>query len=204
MENPLIAEAERINRHARYERDKDRELANARKWQAANYERNLAIKRAFYHRHAVKHRLIAKKWRADNPELNREMKHRWYLSHKEHVNQKLYAWRKKNRKRWLAVNCTKESRRRARKRSGLADDAGITEFYLQVATADFVRCHLCNRKIAKGNRAVDHIIPLAGGGSHSLENLAPAHRKCNHRKHAMMPQRALKLFPKSKTLIARV
>ena len=50
-------------------------------------------------------------------------------------------------------------------------------------------CHLCGEEIDYAafhleplSFTIDHIIPLAKGGADSLENLAPAHRKCNRAK----------------------
>lgn len=47
-------------------------------------------------------------------------------------------------------------------------------------------CHLCGEKIDRRRRCpdwraatVDHIVPLAQGGTHTWENVAPAHLKCN-------------------------
>ena len=47
-------------------------------------------------------------------------------------------------------------------------------------------CHICHRP---GADTVDHLIPLAAGGdAHDLDNLAPAHRACNSRKHTKTPR----------------
>lgn len=50
-------------------------------------------------------------------------------------------------------------------------------------------CHLCNEPIDYEAKhleplafQIDHIIPLAKGGTDDLDNLAPAHRKCNRAK----------------------
>jgi 5-methylcytosine-specific restriction endonuclease McrA len=44
-------------------------------------------------------------------------------------------------------------------------------------------CCLCDEDIAEGEAwTVDHLIPLALGGPHTLDNLAAVHRRCNARK----------------------
>jgi 5-methylcytosine-specific restriction endonuclease McrA len=50
-------------------------------------------------------------------------------------------------------------------------------------------CHLCHEPIDYNadwldplSFTIDHIIPIARGGADVLENLAPAHRKCNRDK----------------------
>lgn len=42
-------------------------------------------------------------------------------------------------------------------------------------------CYLCG-KLLDGEVHLDHIIPLARGGAHSQDNLAPTHATCNLRK----------------------
>jgi hypothetical protein len=57
---------------------------------------------------------------------------------------------------------------------------------LQIAYRYGYKCHLCHKLIDVSRRAphplalsIDHLIPQAEGGSHNLDNLAPAHFKCN-------------------------
>ena len=41
-------------------------------------------------------------------------------------------------------------------------------------------CHICNSKIQVGQAwDVDHVRPLAEGGTNDLSNLRPAHEKCH-------------------------
>jgi len=55
-------------------------------------------------------------------------------------------------------------------------------------------CHLCNEGIVKGAKwphplsaSMDHVIPLAKGGSHTYENVKSAHLTCNISKGARIP-----------------
>jgi 5-methylcytosine-specific restriction endonuclease McrA len=50
-------------------------------------------------------------------------------------------------------------------------------------------CHICENKIDPMHKSphpesatLDHIIPLALGGTHTWNNVAPAHAACNHSK----------------------
>lgn len=47
-----------------------------------------------------------------------------------------------------------------------------------------VRCYWCANKFTGKVCHADHIIPLASGGAHSLENLCIACSNCNRRKNA--------------------
>jgi 5-methylcytosine-specific restriction endonuclease McrA len=51
---------------------------------------------------------------------------------------------------------------------------------------DLGRCHLCRRRVKPDRFHVDHLIPLARGGSHVPENVAIAHPLCNMRKSAKL------------------
>ena len=63
-----------------------------------------------------------------------------------------------------------------------------------VVARDGAICHLCTKPIdltLSGHDlmglTIDHVIPIARGGSHTLDNLKPAHRTCNARKSSRMP-----------------
>lgn len=44
-------------------------------------------------------------------------------------------------------------------------------------------CHICKKPIERMEEVtVDHVIPLSKGGADLLENMRPAHEKCNHDK----------------------
>lgn len=46
-------------------------------------------------------------------------------------------------------------------------------------------CHLCGKRIASAADAhVDHVVPVAAGGSSDLNNLRAAHARCNLRRGA--------------------
>ena len=64
-----------------------------------------------------------------------------------------------------------------------------------VVERDGAVCHLCHEPIdltlsghALMGLTIDHVIPLSRGGSHTLDNLKPAHRTCNARKSNIMPE----------------
>lgn len=43
-------------------------------------------------------------------------------------------------------------------------------------------CWLCGRQIREGEFSVDHVIPRSRGGGDAIENLRPAHIRCNSRR----------------------
>lgn len=129
-------------------------------WHRKHYQENKAAY-AEYHKKrypliAERKRAVSKKWREDNPERYRQQMRDWLVAnldkHNEHSRQ-----------------------RRARLR-----DATIAE----VTNRDIRRlmsspCLYCG---SHENITVDHVVPLARGGSHAIGNLVPACKTCNSRK----------------------
>jgi hypothetical protein len=80
------------------------------------------------------------------------------------------------------------AKRRARMRSLPTENISP----LKVLARDGWRCQLCGIRTPKGLRGtrapnapeMDHIIPLAAGGSHTWDNVQCACKRCNNKKHA--------------------
>jgi 5-methylcytosine-specific restriction endonuclease McrA len=81
--------------------------------------------------------------------------------------------------------------RRARERNAGGD--GITEVDLVALTISQtdkrgrVRCWICGKPMKKGDRSLDHWIPLKRGGAHDPRNCHLVHNRCNHKKQAKHP-----------------
>ena len=68
---------------------------------------------------------------------------------------------------------------------------------LEVFEAHGWVCVVCKKTIDRRRRypdwksaTIDHVVPLSKGGTHTLDNVAPAHLKCNLDKGDSMPQTA--------------
>ena len=60
---------------------------------------------------------------------------------------------------------------------------------MDVFARDGFKCQICNKKLAMDQKAphpdspsIDHIIPLAKGGTHTWVNVQAAHFLCNSKK----------------------
>lgn len=80
-------------------------------------------------------------------------------------------------------NC--KHRRKARIKGNMVGKVSIR----QVFERDGWRCYLCNKALSQDVKVpnddaptIDHVIPLAKGGSHSMENLRACCFKCNYTK----------------------
>lgn len=168
---------EEINRKIREYKKANPEKLKAQR--AAEYQRNKE-KRAAYR---LAHREEAKVWKADYYLRNKEK----IAQYREDNKERIVAWRKATPE----LSRMNYYKRRARKH------AVATERYTiqQILDLHGTDCHICKEPIdfdaprtgrKKGYERglqLDHVIPLAKGGTDLMENVKPAHAKCNIEKH---------------------
>jgi len=162
-------------------------------WARRDYEKNGdAIRKRTAARYITHREEINAKIRADrkaNPERYRLQERRKYLKHGEEIKARVRSYRTANankKSEW-------EAKRRAAKAGAIVGITAerrseITEIYRQARERKTVRCYLCGEAIPKGQRNVDHIIPLSKGGEHRPSNLAVCCGKCNRRKADKLPE----------------
>lgn len=120
-----------------------------------------------------------KAYRLSYYERNREMlaqKRRDYLAaYPERVRAAKRAWEQRNPdKRREGV-----LRRRARIRQNRVDKVD----YAVIWERDGGICHICGGAVDRSDAHFDHVIALANGGAHSMDNIKVAHSLCNVRKN---------------------
>jgi predicted HNH restriction endonuclease len=147
-------------------------------------EKNRARVKAWRKANPDKWHLQQKKYREKHPDANKN----WVASNSEKVREYKKKWDKENPDSLVE----KTNRRRARKLQ--AEVEKFTE--KQVLEKYGIACHICQgdidmaapRKTSKKGFElglhIDHVIPLAKGGSHTLANVRPSHAICNLRKGA--------------------
>lgn len=123
---------------------------------------------------------------------------RWYEANRERKNATSRAYHRNNAERlaeaakaWLAANpgymAEYNRRRRAIRRNATIGPVDLEALWTG-------RCGICDEPMDRDlrhpdpmSKSVDHIMPLARGGSHSQDNLQWAHLICNIRKGARLP-----------------
>lgn len=161
---------------------RNREKNNARtaRWLTANrehtqqYAKQYALKRAdhlkeyrasYYqeHRDRIVKRVMAYYW--DDPERARQQRRKYYRSHPEvgRINSKLAKHRRRTAEGWYTAD---DIRRMIRQQKG--------------------KCWWCGKKYGD-NYHLDHVIPIARGGTNDPSNLCLACAACNLSKHAKLP-----------------
>jgi len=131
------------------------------------------------------------RWAKMDKELSRLKSREWRHNNREHANAYQRNLRKDN-PRFLELHNAASRRRRARIRG-----QGY-EFYTEVDVLNKygTNCHLCDMEIdidaPRSGRSrgalelgweeglhIDHVIPIAKGGPDILDNVRPAHARCN-------------------------
>lgn len=98
-----------------------------------------------------------------------------------------YALRSECRECGRPARSDLDQRRRARKRNAQVGPPAQTAAHIRHLRTTPQVCVICGALMPNGAESVDHLVALAVGGAHSVDNLAPAHRSCNSRKgtHAL-------------------
>ena len=151
----------------RYATDPQRVLATNKAW----YERNRERMREYDRRHRLAN---LEATRAKERARSRAR----YAADPAAVQSYLKEWRRRNPEKSHAyVNAATIKRRRA---------AGGQSFsaaeWLALLAHHGGACGYCGSKVLI---EIDHRTPLARGGSNLIENILPACRRCNRRKHLM-------------------
>lgn len=143
--------------------------------------RNRESARRRYHADPEKFIAQAKEWRAENPDVARSSAKSWRDKNPERVQWQNQKWPKENPEARRAIH----SRRKARK---LGDSgppysgADVKELLKKQGG----KCAYCAVRL-KGKYHVDHVMPLALGGSNSKSNIQITCPDCNLKKHALHP-----------------
>jgi 5-methylcytosine-specific restriction endonuclease McrA len=139
----------------------DKARANERRWREANPEKAKAIRRA-----------VLRKWREQHPEKSREAARR---QRRANPNAKRAA-----EKKWRQANPHKLAAKFARRRAVARGANGrcTAEQIAERAKVYGEVCAYCGGKY----ETIDHVIPLARGGSNWPANLRPACKRCNSSK----------------------
>ncbi|CAB4136802.1 HNHc domain containing protein [uncultured Caudovirales phage] len=146
---------------------------NAR-YHAANAEKAKARTARYYAENADKLKAKGARYRAENAEKANAYYARYYAEHPE----KRRAKEARSRAKHPDKERARKANRRACKRS--AGGRGITGHqWRDVLTSTLELCTYCNERRPL---ALDHIVPLSGGGEHDIENAVPACKPCNSAK----------------------
>ena len=139
-------------------------------------ERRREYGREWMRRNPEKARAGMQRWRVNHPENHRAEGRAYYARNRERVNARIQAYHRAN----PDIVRAKSQRHRALR----LDAAGSFTAREWKALVAFYggRCAYCGEA---GPVEADHRIPLSRGGTNAIENILPACRICNARKHRL-------------------
>ena len=101
-----------------------------------------------------------------------------------------------SRRRYCGVDCRERQRKITNKaRSKRPHKYGLYKFRFEIFKRDNFKCQYCGSGVVDGARlAVDHIIPIAKGGTTNAENLITSCYACNlGKRDVLLSERALSI-----------
>lgn len=194
-----------------YVDNRARIIASTKEYAEKNKDKVLVKAKEYYLNNKEAFADKARSYRQANSAALSEAHREYYKRNKSAILQKIKEYAQKNRdktrangKRWKLLNRDKvlENNRKYRERHperGASHVRNRRARLLQVGgchtAADIERiygeqrgrCAWCRSKVKFGEHHVDHIVPLAKGGSNDPANLAIACRPCNQSKAAKDP-----------------
>lgn len=153
-------------------------------WQRANRDPAKARERQRQWRHgAGREKFLAKqkRYRERNSDKIKQDWAEWYAANgNDRLARKraLYDPEKKRAERSPERTRIDRDRRRARMLAAYVEDTPFDE----VLVRDLGICGICSSPIMSDKIDLDHIVPLAAGGTHEMKNVQLAHPTCNKRK----------------------
>jgi 5-methylcytosine-specific restriction endonuclease McrA len=168
-----------------YYENKDAVLAKHKKHYELNRDSILEAQAVF--RKTDRHRETVSKYREANREAITAHKAAYRQENRRKISEYQKQWKEQNKERVRAY----ERRKRALKAKVKTEVYTVQD----VLTTYGTNCHLCGVEIDLSiprviglpgwelGLHIDHVVPISGGGSDSLDNVKPSHGICNLKKH---------------------
>jgi len=169
---------ERMRNYHAAHREEDRE--RSRDYYVAHREEVSAYKRNYHAAHREEKAEYDRSYRAAHREERAKTNREWRTEHREEDRRAKRKWNANHPEKCAALERTRRARKRGN--GGRHTAADIRAQYQRQKG----RCYYCGRKV-DDNYHVDHVVPLALGGSNGPENLVIACAHCNDSKGARHP-----------------
>ena len=156
-----------------YKNKEDRN-AQTRRWRAAHPERSRELQKKWRYKNTKKARAAVALWAEDNKERIKSNNASRYQRDKERITIRNKEYRQNNPE---AARARVHKRRAIKAQSGgsytVAEWKGLCNKYDN-------KCLCCGKK---KELTADHVIPIAKGGTSSIDNIQPLCMPCNAKKH---------------------
>lgn len=164
--------------------------ANNKKYKDINKNRVLETQKKYREENKIELREKGKLYRTEKKDIVRESKKKYREANHEKLLEKNREYRKSNFQKiheyYLSVKDKFRDKRQAsvrnrRARRNYIEGKITAQEWKELKERYGNRCLCCGRNDVK--LELDHVVPLAMGGKHSIDNAQPLCRSCNGRKH---------------------
>jgi 5-methylcytosine-specific restriction endonuclease McrA len=152
------------------------------RWQKTNHDKHTENVRKWREANSQKVADASRKWREANPEKEAANKLKWRKANLERDAESSRNWRKANPDKCKVI---KQNRRAKKKGNGGKLSKNIAQLLLILQKG---RCACgCGASLKTTGYHMDHIMPIALGGTNTDNNIQLLTAKCNLRKSAKHP-----------------
>lgn len=185
------ADRDRIRSHqAVYRRHNRATIAktNAR-YRASHVGQIRSCGKAYRSSHIDKARAYNRAYRAANLDRLRAYSRDYAASNAVANRQRVRVWQEQNPDQYRAAHSASLAKRRAcQKGVQVSDRKAYAAFVRWSRAAASIPCYWCGNSTKPKGRNLDHVIPIARGGSDSVGNLCVSCPECNRRKGSKLPE----------------
>lgn len=141
--------------------------------------------RIWYTKNRVRKSAYVREWERLNPEKTKSYRRkiRDRSKYKDSIDRARKRWIDRNPEEWRMIRKVNGIRRRTR--TYKLDPINLKEWKVKVATLGNV-CQICRKTEPEVKMTIDHIIPVARGGTNRTDNLQPLCVGCNCSKGAKL------------------
>lgn len=179
----LECNLEKVRARQWHKNNPERAKENRRRWREANPEKVAAARERQAACPKAKER--AARWYAENREQRCASMKAYREANREKIDATHKVWVEANRDRVRELFRMARQRRRARMRG--SNGSHTSADLVEILAAQKGRCAYCRVDLRKVKKQVDHIIPLARGGSNARANIQYLCASCNQAKNAADP-----------------
>lgn len=179
-----------IQKHTREYRATHKDLYKSKKraWDDSNQEHIREYTHNYYYANiaTILEKARIRYW--ENPELSRQKTRQFRLDNPAY-SRTYYEINKEalriQRALFYQKHPEKARKKRMIRRARLRNAPRIEAIdHEEIAARDKWTCHICHKRVNRKNWSIDHLVPLIDNGSHTMDNVALAHRRCNSKRGA--------------------
>jgi len=177
---PCTRETARNWRNANLEKERERKREYLRKWRESDPERFLQYNRKWQSANREKTREKSKRYYKENPNKCRERDRTYREANSKKISERTRKWNEENPERRKVYHHNRKAR--IKKNGGVLSSNIVSS----LLTLQKSKCACCGKSL-KHSYHLDHIMPIALGGTNTDDNVQLLTPSCNLRKSAKHP-----------------